>query len=79
MNVQETPLLVAGPTPSFLQCFVYVWMSQSERATTGGTSPRFWYATPPLPPPPSLPEGARNYFFFITLAHFLRFAPQHYP
>ena len=31
-----------------------------SRATTGGASPQFGYATPPpppLPPPPSLPSG----------------------
>ena len=62
---------------------------------TGGTSPRFWYATPP-PPLPALrahlvakgqqllaihivAPKAPEIFFFIPLAHFVHFAPQHYP
>ena len=62
--------------------------------STGGTSPWFWYATPPpltCPPGPFScqgstatghiyggAEGSRN-FFFIPPAHFVHFAPQQYP
>ena len=63
---------------------------------TGGTSPRFWYATPPPPPLPAVRANlvakgqqllgihmvapkAPEIFFFIPLAHFVHFAPQHYP